>query len=776
MSARAGCPTAGRVGSFPSLPAFASVRDVLEPEQVLSEASAARRGGAVLRYLGPQPAGATVQSGCPLEQAGLVDWHAASTWPGGAVPAADGRDVVLPESAKVLVSHCSLSGNGTYGIITVPASSQLVFNDHEGVLLRCRGLLVRGKLLLGSPTCRMRSSVGVVLDAPRVANPASLPFEYKGISVVDEGVLAAFGHQYWPSWTRLAQSARVGATRLVLQSPVNWRAGQELVVTGTEVKDSRDWHRNEVARIKSVRSDGLVSVVELAAPLAFAHHGGTEYQAEVALLTRSIVVQGDPSSEPTDEAPVACADGSFASYPTRASAARSRASAGTWSRPARARSCASAACRPGACARPTCSGATHSTRRTWAASRPGSASSSATRPCSAASSAACRCTAARACWWKTTWPTTPSGTATTSRTASRSATSCATTSRRTSTCSGTRSRPRASSCRTLVGNASMIQPADATASGLYISYALNRVVGCAASGGYSGFAFPRFDRFIGDSRAVQRPGRWPMHRLTLELDGNSCHSSGYWWASAGCIYVGGRLRERAGDFTLVYNGGRDGPARETLCDDGSECFYRFTSVKTLLGNWGIKHWGVRSEKSAVELANTQRPLGIIGKHLVDGALIDCRAPGHQPQAPTSALGVRNTQQDLRYSATSYVGIELCKLASLLRCHARPLSCRTSRGRGARPSPLTCRCVPLDDTHPFHILTNVTERGSPIWRALTHSDRFVPEAMQASSRITYENCSRDRIYGVTQPQVGPDGDRAPLLLLLLLVRSPRTSGR
>ena len=49
-----------------------------------------------------------------------------------------------------------------------------------------------------------------------------------------------------------------------------------------------------------------------------------------------------------------------------------------------------------------------------------------------------------------------------------------------------------------------------------------------------------------------------------------------------------------------------------------------------------------------------------------------------------------------------------------------------------------------------------ERGSPIWQALTHSDRFVPEAMQATSRITYENCSRDMIYGVTQPQVSHEG--------------------
>lgn len=44
-----------------------------------------------------------------------------------------------------------------------------------------------------------------------------------------------------------------------------------------------------------------VCAVRLTRPLSFTHYGGFEYQAEVALLTRNILIQGDQfNSEPTD--------------------------------------------------------------------------------------------------------------------------------------------------------------------------------------------------------------------------------------------------------------------------------------------------------------------------------------------------------------------------------------------------------------------------------------------------------------------------------------------
>ena len=42
--------------------------------------------------------------------------------------------------------------------------------------------------------------------------------------------------------------------------------------------------------------------------------------------------------------------------------------------------------------------------------------------------------------------------------------------------------------------------------------------------------------------------------------------------------------------------------------------------------------------------------------------------------------------------------------------------------------------------------NGCESGSSVWGFLTHSDQFTPEAMQATSGVTYEDCGRRfRLY-------------------------------
>jgi hypothetical protein len=167
------------------------VSDVVDASAaVLREATAGRAGGATLRHLeATAPSGATEQRDCPFLEAGLVDLHAAGTWPSGAVPPADGSAVTLPANRSVLISHCSLAATGTYGVITVPASSRLVFNDEEGIAVRTRGVLVLGQLLMGSASCRLRSAVNVTLDAPRVSGPT--PFSYKGVAVEEQGKLSA---------------------------------------------------------------------------------------------------------------------------------------------------------------------------------------------------------------------------------------------------------------------------------------------------------------------------------------------------------------------------------------------------------------------------------------------------------------------------------------------------------------------------------------------------------------------------------------------------------
>lgn len=101
-------------------------------------------------------------------------------------------------------------------------------------------------------------------------------------------------------------------------------------------------------------------------------------------------------------------------------------------------------------------------------------------------------------------------------------------------------------------SASLNLPADITASPFYIPNPLNTFEGNAASGGWSGFAFPGFAR-PGFASQAAFPNVRPHQKNTKVFNGNSAHSSGYWWGSAGCIYVGGWLDFPNGNSVARYN-------------------------------------------------------------------------------------------------------------------------------------------------------------------------------------------------------------------------------
>lgn len=84
-----------------------------------------------------------------------------------------------------------------------------------------------------------------------------------------------------------------------------------------------------------------------------------------------------------------------------------------------------------------------------------------------------------------------------------------------------------------------ILPADSAAAGFYISNMWNYVQGNAASGGWAGFALPHFRTPTGafkDTPFVIAP----KDKAALLFDGNTAHSSGYYFAIfGGCLYSGG---------------------------------------------------------------------------------------------------------------------------------------------------------------------------------------------------------------------------------------------
>ena len=96
--------------------------------------------------------------------------------------------------------------------------------------------------------------------------------------------------------------------------------------------------------------------------------------------------------------------------------------------------------------------------------------------------------------------------------------------------------------------------ADTSASAFYISNAYNYFIGNAASGGWSGFAFPNIPVAIG---VYWGSSIEPQNRPNPTEDsfiGNTAHSSGFYWEAHGaCMYVGARLTSNDDGVTKILN-------------------------------------------------------------------------------------------------------------------------------------------------------------------------------------------------------------------------------
>jgi G8 domain len=253
------------------------------------------------------PALLSSRTNCPHLASGLLDWHSNNTWKNGIIPASG--SISIPANRKVIIKKPITT---SLGVITIPSTSSLIFGENiNGISLRTRGIDVKGSLIAGSSTCRIQTPIVITLTGKRPINPVqNRPVEtYKGINVT--GTLSIHGKRYFRTWTRLAKSVSVGTTELIVQDAVNWEVGQEIVLITTAMKDSREWHQNEVHTISSVTTpspkSGVGSSVFVKKPIQYAHIANAGYQAEVGLLSRAIVIQGSATdSEPTDKDPLNC--------------------------------------------------------------------------------------------------------------------------------------------------------------------------------------------------------------------------------------------------------------------------------------------------------------------------------------------------------------------------------------------------------------------------------------------------------------------------------------
>ena len=691
---------------------------------VSGPASRRGAGAAPLPPWDAPPAPPRDPAACPHARAGARRWHDPATWPDGRVPAA-GADVAVPAGPGPVV----LDANATAGKVTVPAGAELVVRNADAaageVALSSTGIAVEGALRVGAPACREAGRVAFDLrgDRPAAGAPDE-PADKKGILVTGAGVLALHGAAPGRTWTRLALAAAAGDGWLVVAEEVgDWAAGQELVVVTSHYKDTRDFHRNERRTLASapvrlgpdLAGGDVYYALELDAPLDFYHAANPHFQAEVALLSRPVVVRGAagdsrpaPWAPPFWDATNGWVSGHVDGYGAHVMVAGAAAAAelsgvellrvGQTNRLARYPIHFHLAGEAGARSRVSdCSihesfyrcVAVHGTHGLRVERN---VAFNATGFCYYLEDGVEERNEFRHNLAAHIHPIINPATGRMAGAESFTGT--------------------IQDLVVLQNDTHLKLPADVSAAGFYVTNPYNTYVGNAAVGGWSGFAFPALDYPIKNHRHLRQVR--PRKRPTGLFDGNVIHSTGYFWANGGAIYSGGELRHVAdGDDRLEYLPGRGmrkptGDTAWTPAAPETDRFYLvFKNTRVWASTTGVLNWGDRSEIRGFETYDVaHRSAFIFGSHLIHDAHWHCVTP----YAPYAAEG---EEPDDSASARKH----------------RP------RGR-----------VPFSwyDTGQKHMLehvrmvncTNAAEDRAP-WNFLTHSDQFLPEFMQATRNITYE---------------------------------------
>lgn len=497
-------------------------------------------------------------------------------------------------SEPTLLSACSFDPDSVYHRIVIRPGGELVFND-EDMALQVREILVMdgGKLYVGSETCPILSRVTVTFHGARQGSSLSNTFlasESPSKGLVASGTVDIHGKRFSPTWTRLAARASAGAAHILLQQASNWEVGQEIVVTTTvwfdcpeHVSYDREFcrpcpawrecepvaHQNELRRIRSLHSnrEGATLAgaapgtqwVELDEPLSYAHHASSEYQAEVALLSRRVVLAGTDSDE-------GFGGHTLASGLVRMSGVQARGM-----------------------------GQLNVVGRyPFHMHLLGEATSSYFRSCAVVNSHfrafVLHGTNASAVVSNVAFNVSGHAFYLENGVEERN-TIRYNLAAHVHPIKMPADGGNGQDGELFFSAPDLFLPADASAAGFYIPNAYNTIEGNAAVGGWAGFAFPNLEGPTGEFRGVDLGLHAPARRPVLSFKANCARSSGFYWQGHGsCVYIGARLHYGEDDVQS-YSSGRY--SRESSWGNGTAAVMVFESLKTALCHKGVAHWGDR---------------------------------------------------------------------------------------------------------------------------------------------------------------------------------------
>lgn len=619
---------------------------------------------------------------CPQSASDVVSW-CSNIWVG--IGGIEGRPfiprsgrVTLPVGKKVLVDECLAQLDTDFTQIIVPETSELIFASNSDLELRVSSILVRGALRIGSPNCRVGSRILIEMP-PRYGE---VPNYQYGI-IADSGEVDMHGaNLFGSSWTRLGATANAGATTITVQADVGgWLPGQQILLTSSSFKDEVQ-NQNEILTIKNAYG----STIELESPLAFQHYGGEEYQSEVALLTRNIMVMGTSEVEATNIGPQIMLGGTKRHRIRGVLAYRMGQRNVKGAYPFHFHMLGSS---------PESYMFDNVVVRSFYRCFVVHGTSNVQVMRNVAFDAAGHCyyledgveegnTFAHnlGAYVHPIGP--PAGGV-------------------------------SQSGETFEERPEATQPADAGAAAFYVSNPNNDIIGNAASGGVSGFAYPVLQKPIGISRTVPIV---PAARPFGIFQGNTAHSSGYYsLQTGGCMYFGGSLWEEpqsGGTFKLKYNSGRSAfPNR----DAGPSDTPLLSNNKVWLCNNGVLFWGERMNIDKWTSHDSIHAVFLLSRSVITEMYASATSGN-------AASGFPGTRSDYEVQA----GIQLYDTGTQ---------------------------TILDQT----TFANFRYQPELGWyrpcaiHSMTHSDQFKPEGMVRMGQTTYENTDTNAIIRVDKRETG-----------------------
>lgn len=178
---------------------------------------------------------------------------------------------------------------------SLTVDGELTFGDTD-LNLTSGWIMVQGAFRIGSEAAPYPRKAIITLTGPTTDNIMGMGARVFGVR--GGGILELHGAPR-TSWTTLDATAPAGATQITLARTTNWQAGDRIAIASTDLNPL--WADDVV--IASVAGRTLT----LATPLKYSHWGtvqsisgrAVDQRAEVGLLTRNIVIQGDPATAPT---------------------------------------------------------------------------------------------------------------------------------------------------------------------------------------------------------------------------------------------------------------------------------------------------------------------------------------------------------------------------------------------------------------------------------------------------------------------------------------------